>query len=195
MRGCKMKWKVTTQTGTTYAVEIPDLLKGALPALGEPFALHCHLDGEDSEQISVQCQFVADGKSLLIGNSIIRLASKPERLKKSKIRLRASCTSIVRDRTLAVKPVRPVEPMLTAAALGGGTIRAPMTGKVLKVVVQNGQSVAEGDVLVIIEAMKMENQIRAECAGRIDGVRVKEGDSITVDTALLELNPVQENHS
>lgn len=190
-----MKWKVTTQTGTTFLVEVPDTLKLALPSTGEPFVLHYEVSGENSGQMPVRCQFVADGKSLLIGNRVLRLAGRPVPLKKSKIRLRASCTSIARDRTLEVKPVRPVEPLLTAAALGGGTIRAPMTGKVLKVLVENGQTVAEGAVLVVIEAMKMENQIRAECTGTVDGVRVKEGDSVTVDTTLLALNPVQEKNS
>jgi biotin carboxyl carrier protein len=189
-----MKWKVTSEAGLTFAVDVPDSFKSGLPAIGEPFVLQ-YKSGSESDTNSplpVRCQFMADGKSLMVGNRIIRIPNRPVQLKKSKMRLRASCLSVTRDHNFEVRAVRPVEPILTAAALGGGAVRAPMTGKVLKVLVQNGQLVSEGTVLLIIEAMKMENQIRAECSGTIEGIRVKEGDGVSVDSTLLTLNPARD---
>ena len=76
----------------------------------------------------------------------------------------------------AVKPA--------AAPVGAGTkVNAPMPGTILDVKVQAGQSVKRGQVLVILEAMKMENEIQAPCDGKITGVNVRKGDS--VETAAL----------
>lgn len=65
----------------------------------------------------------------------------------------------------------------------GGTkklkeIKAPMPGLVLNVLVSEGQEVAEGDVIVILEAMKMENVIKSSTAARVKSIRVKKGDTI-----------------
>ncbi|MBO5891826.1 MAG: biotin/lipoyl-binding protein, partial [Oscillospiraceae bacterium] len=59
-------------------------------------------------------------------------------------------------------------------------VNAPMPGTILKVHVQNGQAVKEGDVLVVLEAMKMENEILAPKNGTITQVLVSKGS--TVDT-------------
>ena len=63
----------------------------------------------------------------------------------------------------------------------GETVDAPMPGNILKVNVTQGQAVQEGDVLVILEAMKMENEIMAPKAGTVTQVLVTKGS--TVDTA------------
>lgn len=71
-----------------------------------------------------------------------------------------------------------------AAPVGAGTkVNAPMPGTILDVKVQAGQSVKRGQVLVILEAMKMENEIQAPCDGKITGINVRKGDS--VETAAL----------
>ena len=71
-----------------------------------------------------------------------------------------------------------------AAPVGAGTkVNAPMPGTILDFKVQAGQSVKRGQVLVILEAMKMENEIQAPCDGKITGVNVRKGDS--VETAAL----------
>lgn len=75
-------------------------------------------------------------------------------------------------------------PAAAAAPVGAGTkVNAPMPGTILDVKVQAGQSVKRGQVLVILEAMKMENEIQAPCDGKITGVNVRKGDS--VETAAL----------
>ena len=74
------------------------------------------------------------------------------------------------------------------AAVGGGEpLTAPLAGNIWKVTVQAGQQVAEGDVVVILEAMKMETEIRAPKAGTIGSISTKEGDSVTVGQTLLTI--------
>ena len=67
-----------------------------------------------------------------------------------------------------------------AAPVAGEAVNAPMPGNILKVNVTAGQAVKEGDVLVVLEAMKMENEIMAPKAGTVAQVLVSKGS--TVDT-------------
>ncbi|MFP4629728.1 MAG: biotin/lipoyl-containing protein [Desulfohalobiaceae bacterium] len=66
-----------------------------------------------------------------------------------------------------------------------GQITAPMPGMVLGVKVQEGQQVQEGEVLLMLEAMKMENSIKAEGSGQVQDIRVQEGDSVNTGDVLL----------
>lgn len=73
------------------------------------------------------------------------------------------------------------------ASANAEPVKAPMAGNILKVEVTEGQQVAEGDVLLILEAMKMETQICAPKAGKVQGVAVKQGDVVAVDQVLMNL--------
>ena len=66
-------------------------------------------------------------------------------------------------------------------------VKAPMAGNILKVEVSEGQQVAEGDVLLILEAMKMETQLCAPKAGKVQSLNVKQGDVVAVDQVLMNL--------
>jgi acetyl-CoA/propionyl-CoA carboxylase, biotin carboxylase, biotin carboxyl carrier protein len=61
---------------------------------------------------------------------------------------------------------------------GGPTLASPLQGSVLKVAVETGQDVAEGDLICVIEAMKMENEITAHVAGKVTDLKVSEGGSV-----------------
>ena len=74
-----------------------------------------------------------------------------------------------------------------AAAGAGAQVKAPMPGTILDVKVQAGQSVKKGDVLVILEAMKMENEICAPSDGKITGVNVRKGDSVETQALLCTI--------
>ena len=73
------------------------------------------------------------------------------------------------------------------AAAGATTISAPMPGTILKVNVQNGASVKKGDVLMILEAMKMENEIMAPADGVVASVNVQNGASVEAGSVLCTL--------
>lgn len=73
-----------------------------------------------------------------------------------------------------------------APAGGAGDVVAPMPGTVLKVNVNNGDTVAEGDVILILEAMKMENEIVAPCAGTVT-LNVKAGETVDTDAVLASV--------
>lgn len=78
-------------------------------------------------------------------------------------------------------------PKEEAAAPSGESIDAPLAGNIFKVNVRPGDQVAEGDVVIILEAMKMETEVRASSAGTVSKVNVSEGDSVTVGDSLIEL--------
>ncbi|MDR5899177.1 sodium-extruding oxaloacetate decarboxylase subunit alpha [Halomonas vilamensis] len=74
-----------------------------------------------------------------------------------------------------------------APAPSGEAISAPLAGNIFKVNVKPGDSVAEGDVVIILEAMKMETEVRASSSGTVSAVKVNEGDSVVVGDTLIEL--------
>ncbi|MEZ0123667.1 MAG: sodium-extruding oxaloacetate decarboxylase subunit alpha [Candidatus Reddybacter sp.] len=103
-----------------------------------------------------------------------------------------------RDYTVAVSnggDVSAIVPMGGAAPAAGGSgpvgggelVLAPLAGNIFKVLVSPGQQVAEGDNLIILEAMKMETAVSAARAGTIGDVLVKEGDAISVGDPLVTL--------
>ncbi|MBP2025367.1 biotin/lipoyl-containing protein [Peptoniphilus stercorisuis] len=87
-----------------------------------------------------------------------------------------------------VQPVQqaPVQQAAPAASTGGEQVMSPMPGNILKVNVSEGQQVNAGDVILILEAMKMENEIVASCAGTVS-VKVKAGDTVDTDQLLAEI--------
>lgn len=84
---------------------------------------------------------------------------------------------------MAAAPVQaaPAAPVIT----GSGTpVKAPMPGAILKVNASQGQKVNEGDVLFILEAMKMENEIVAPVSGTVSQVVVTKGQTVDTDAVL-----------
>ena len=76
---------------------------------------------------------------------------------------------------------------VAAAPAGGEAIKAPMPGTILKVNVANGQAVKKGDVLFVLEALKMENEIMAPCDGTVNGVAVSAGAAVESGSALCTI--------
>ena len=75
-----------------------------------------------------------------------------------------------------------------AAPAGATTVEAPMPGKILNITVSEGQAVKFGEVVVIMEAMKMETEIVAPADGTVSKILVKAGDSVDTGAALVALN-------
>lgn len=87
------------------------------------------------------------------------------------------------------KPTPPSKPETTkkAAPAGSVTIEAPMPGTILSIKAKPGVEVQEGDVIMILEAMKMENEILAPQAGKIATIEIDEGTSVDTGDLLATL--------
>ncbi|TYA90425.1 oxaloacetate decarboxylase subunit alpha [Vibrio cholerae] len=79
------------------------------------------------------------------------------------------------------------KPTVATPTQGAEVVAAPLAGTIFKIQVEQGDEVAEGDVLIVLEAMKMETEIRAARSGVIQELHVKEGDSVRVGASLLSL--------
>lgn len=78
-------------------------------------------------------------------------------------------------------------PAVAAAEGGGEPQNAPLAGNIFKVLVQPGEVVEEGQLVIILEAMKMETEVRAFRAGTVGIVSVKVGDAVAVGDVLLTI--------
>jgi biotin carboxyl carrier protein len=82
----------------------------------------------------------------------------------------------------------PVAPVAAAPAAGAKSVTAPLPGSITKISVKVGDTVAAGDTVLMMEAMKMENSITAEFAGTVKAILCKEGDQVQSGQALVELS-------
>ena len=91
---------------------------------------------------------------------------------------------------VAASPAPATPPVATPAPApaGGGTeIKAPLAGSIIDVLVAVGDTVNDGDPVIIVEAMKMETEIRASCSGTVQSVSIKKGDAIQSDQSLMTI--------
>ena len=103
--------------------------------------------------------------------------------------------TMIRPKVEAPKPAAPTPPPAAAPApaapavpAGAGTpLKAPLPGTIVDVKVSVGQQVNVGDVVLILEAMKMQNNIEAEYAGTVTSVTVKPGDTVMEGSVLLTI--------
>ncbi|WP_151670463.1 sodium-extruding oxaloacetate decarboxylase subunit alpha [Nitrincola schmidtii] len=92
------------------------------------------------------------------------------------------------DITNVAPTAAPASSAPAAAPVGSGEpVGAPLAGNIWKVMVSVGQQVKEGDVLIILEAMKMETEVRAARSGSVVSIDVKEGDTVQVGDSLISL--------
>ena len=105
--------------------------------------------------------------------------------------------ALAASQTMSAAPAAPKAPAAPAAApkaaapagaAGAVSVKAPMPGNILDVKVAAGASVKAGDVLVILEAMKMENEIVAPQDGTVASVNVHKGDTVNSGDVLVSMN-------
>ena len=101
----------------------------------------------------------------------------------------ASVPAPVAQPAPVAKAAAPAAPKAAPAAAQGGTsVTAPMPGTILAVKVSAGQSVKKGDVICVLEAIKMENDIPAPCDGVVASISVQKGASVAAGDILASLN-------
>jgi biotin carboxyl carrier protein len=89
---------------------------------------------------------------------------------------------------VSLKRKRYLEQQVDASA--AVSIEAPMPGKIVDIMVEVGGEVKEGEPIIILEAMKMQNEITSHISGIIQSISVKKGDSVMKDDALIEIKKV-----
>ena len=89
---------------------------------------------------------------------------------------------------VAQAPAAPAAAPVASAPAGATKVEAPMPGTILRIDVKAGDSVNEGDVLCILEAMKMENEIVAPAAGTVASINVNQGQSVNSGDLLVSLS-------
>lgn len=96
------------------------------------------------------------------------------------------------DATVLDERARHIQGMVrqSEAPAHGGVIRAPMPGLVLRVLATAGQAVAPGQGVLVLEAMKMENEIKASAPGVVTAILVQPGQAVEKGQVLLQLGPV-----
>ena len=90
---------------------------------------------------------------------------------------------------LVRKPVvqQPGEGQIRKQQSGGAAVKAPLPGTILKINVAVGDQIKAGQSLMVMEAMKMENQVLSEKDGEVKAIKVKEGDAVLQDDVLIEI--------
>jgi glutaconyl-CoA/methylmalonyl-CoA decarboxylase subunit gamma len=93
------------------------------------------------------------------------------------------------SRPVAIPDASKTETLTTApdAEIGPGVVKAPLPGSIFKLLVREGDRVKPGQTVLIMEAMKMENEIRCASGGIVKSVRVKEGDSVLEGALLMQI--------
>lgn len=128
-----------------------------------------------------------DEYSLIIDNKSVESAV----VWKSK----TDCEVHLHDGVFQIRVLSPVDKILKKTAdssITKSTIKSTMPGRVVKLFAQKGSIVKKGQPLIVIEAMKMQNEICSQIDASIDEVIVKEGDSIDSGALLIKLKPKQE---
>lgn len=75
----------------------------------------------------------------------------------------------------------------SGTAASGDSVTAPMQGTIIKVAVSDGDTVSAGDLVVVLEAMKMENPVTAHKDGTVTGLSAEQGASVTQGTVICEI--------
>ena len=142
----------------------------------------------DGAAVEVDAVGVPGGVSLRLGSRVfdVAIGGKPEAL------------NVAAGAQRAVIAVQSERARAVAAKRGGGMagagsreVRSPMPGRVVKVLVAVGEDVAAQQPVVIVEAMKMENELRALIAGKVESLHVKAGDAVDGSTLLVRLTPLE----
>jgi biotin carboxyl carrier protein len=171
-----MKYFVTLPSGTEHVVEIVEAAGGVLQVTVDGQPVEADAVGQPSTSRSGR-----GASSIRVGGRIIELwlEGTPPALGviANGERFFATVESERMRIQAAAKP----------SAAGEGTVRSPMPGRVVRVLVKEGDDVELGQAVAVVEAMKMENELIAERAGKVKRVIVSAGATVEGGAALIEI--------
>ncbi len=183
-----MKMNVQKNSNTkNFQVEISCTTDLTHLANGDYFSVSLSEENDNPKNYSV-C-LLADGRSYLINNKIVRIEKIKAKKRNDYYRIAVKNQGLLTHNHFHVTPIRAVNPKVTVSNFGGGEMKSPMTGKIISILIQNDSFVKEGDTLVIIEAMKMENRILAECDGKIANLNIIAGNNVNAGDLLFSIVP------
>ena len=136
-------------------------------------------------QVEVEVGYGYDAAKDEYCDMIDRGIIDPTKVTRSALQNAASVAAMVLTTESLVTDIPAPEP--AAPAGKGETINAPMPGNILDVRVANGQAVTAGQILMILEAMKMENEIIAPCAGTVSNLSVQKGSTVSSGQLLCSI--------
>ena len=166
-----MKW-VVRNNGETQEVEVERVADGFEVALGDE---RHRVDVARLDGTLASLRFIDDGRSFSVS------------YQRGKGR---AWDLAVGEKGFALETLTPVEAIeadAAAAAAGPSRLEAPIPGKVVKVHVKVGDEVEAGQALVVLEAMKMENELTADQNGTVTAVHVEPGQTVDTGEPLAEL--------
>ena len=182
-------WRMGGEAGrTTRILQLEDALNSKIKCTSNrDGSFDVKVDGYDDQPYHVSGEFGTGTSMEVIINKTKRIRVTTA-LKEDQDAIHVCMwPEQVSDYMWEVKLKHPYAPSTVdalVASAGEGSVKAPMPGKISRIEKQVGEEVAEGDVVIVMEAMKMEHSIRAPLSGVVSDIRFKEGD-IVGDGALL----------
>ncbi len=159
-----------------YRVSIEGVEREVDVQLGPGGSVTVHLEGEP---LDADVRRIPGGVSLTLGGQVWDvLVGGPAEAMQLAARTHRVTATVESERSRSRRKT-------TAGADAGKELRSPMPGRIVKVLVTTGEEVAVDQPLVVIEAMKMENELRAVAAAKILSVEVHEGQNVEGDVVLL----------
>jgi biotin carboxyl carrier protein len=164
-----------------YFVSLPSRAETAIDVLHLPTGeLRVEIDGQP---IDVDAAATERGWSVRVGTQVLELWLDGE-----PPALRVVTSGRPLQARVESEQSRRSTPSVALGA-GGGRMRAPMPGRVVKVLLAEGAEVEPGTAVVVVEAMKMENEIRAEIGGVVEEICVSPGQTVDSGTMLARIAP------
>lgn len=151
-------------------VEYPVVIEGeTITVNGRPFAVE-----------------VADDNTVLVDGIAYSVTLEGEAVVVGDERLPMQVSGLALT-AAAPSPTLPGPGVAAPIAAGAGAVLAIMPGKIIRVMVEPGQTVKEGEPVCVLEAMKMENELHATQSGTVKAVHVRPGDDVEKDQVLVEI--------
>lgn len=134
---------------------------------------------------SFEARIVEYSESKVVVNlngDLYEVEIEPEQAPRSPVLVRS-----IPERKSAPLTPQPAESPLQVSRLSAGLVIAPIPGVVKSILVKEGDAVKEGDVVLVLEAMKMDNEISSRSGGTVKTVHVAVGDSVQEDQVLIDI--------